>query len=209
MAVIAILTAGIIPYVKTQVRRQREQQLREELRDMREAIKEFHRDTAGSPCGAVQGSAIGQSGTIVNGGGIINNPQLSGGAGASSGFGPPSLVVITDCTLFGVDNPDRYPPKLETLVEGVTVKARQRQGLPLGTGANPADNNQLGSSDVTDKKKVYLRAIPIDPMTGKADWELRSCYDSAEAASWGGENVFDVHSKSQETALDGTKYSDW
>ncbi|PYS43883.1 MAG: general secretion pathway protein GspG, partial [Acidobacteria bacterium] len=57
--------------------------------------------------------------------------------------------------------------------------------------------------------KVYLRQIPIDPMTGKAEWDLRSCYDPADATSWGGENVFDVHSKSRGTALNGEKYSDW
>jgi general secretion pathway protein G len=51
--------------------------------------------------------------------------------------------------------------------------------------------------------------LPIDPMTGKADWELRSCYDAHDATSWGGENVFDVRSKSKETALNGEKYSDW
>ena len=55
----------------------------------------------------------------------------------------------------------------------------------------------------------YLREVPVDPMTGKADWELRSSYDPADAGSWGGENVFDVRSKSKETALNGEKYSDW
>ena len=59
------------------------------------------------------------------------------------------------------------------------------------------------------KTKVYLRQIPIDPMTGKADWDFRSCYDPADSTSWGGENVFDVHSKSNGKALNGEKYSDW
>jgi general secretion pathway protein G len=54
-----------------------------------------------------------------------------------------------------------------------------------------------------------LRAVPIDPMTGEADWDLRSCYDAPDATSWGGENVFDVRSKSKGTALNGEKYSDW
>ncbi|HEY5073695.1 MAG TPA: hypothetical protein VII34_03300, partial [Pyrinomonadaceae bacterium] len=59
------------------------------------------------------------------------------------------------------------------------------------------------------KTKVYLRRIPVDPMTGKADWVFRSCYDPSESTSWGGENIFDVHSKSEGKALNGEKYSDW
>jgi len=53
------------------------------------------------------------------------------------------------------------------------------------------------------KKKVYLRAIPIDPVTGKQEWDLRSCYDGPDVNSWGGENVFDVHSKSKRPRLNG------
>jgi general secretion pathway protein G len=75
-----------------------------------------------------------------------------------------------------------YPPDLQTLVDGV---------------------------DVQGKKVKFLRRIPVDPMTGKDDWGLRSMQDDPTADSWGGQNVFDVFSKSDGTALDGTKYSDW
>ena len=78
-----------------------------------------------------------------------------------------------------------YPPDLETLVEGVVLK---------------------GTSTA---KYKFLRRIPVDPMTGKADWGLRSMQDDPDSRSWGGQNVFDVHSKSQGTALDGTHYADW
>jgi general secretion pathway protein G len=64
-------------------------------------------------------------------------------------------------------------------------------------------------SQLAAKKKVYLRSLPLDPITGKAEWDMRSCYDSADSTSWGGENVFDVRSKSKGTALNGEKYSDW
>ncbi|HKN74304.1 MAG TPA: type II secretion system protein [Candidatus Acidoferrum sp.] len=80
---------------------------------------------------------------------------------------------------------ENYPPDLETLVKGV----------------------QLGAGD--DKKLRFLRKIPVDPMTGRADWGLRSISDDPDSTSWGGKNVFDVYSKSSGTALDGTKYSDW
>lgn len=78
-----------------------------------------------------------------------------------------------------------YPPDLETLVNGVALK---------------------GSSTA---KYKFLRRIPIDPMTAKADWGLRSMQDDPDSRSWGGQNVFDVYSQSQGTALDGTRYVDW
>jgi general secretion pathway protein G len=80
---------------------------------------------------------------------------------------------------------ENYPQDLDSLVKGV----------PVGAGG--------------DKRLRFLRSIPIDPMTGKTDWGLRSVSDDADSLSWGGNNVFDVYSKSTGTALDGTKYSDW
>ena len=78
-----------------------------------------------------------------------------------------------------------YPPDLQTLVDGVPLK---------------------GSADA---KYKFLRKIPIDPMTGKADWGMRAMQDDPDSRSWGGQNVFDVYSQSQGTALDGTRYADW
>ena len=77
---------------------------------------------------------------------------------------------------------DGYPPDLDTLVNGV---------------------------DVGGKKVRFLRRVPIDPMTGKNEWGLRSTQDDPDSESWGGQNVFDVYSKSQGTALDGSKYAEW
>jgi len=78
-----------------------------------------------------------------------------------------------------------------------------------GTGTDPNNTNSVLGNQLSTKKKIYLRGIPIDPMTGAAEWELRSCYDPADSDSWGGENVFDVRSKSKDKALNGEKYSDW
>jgi len=79
---------------------------------------------------------------------------------------------------------ENYPPDLDTLVKGV----------------------QVGTAE---KKIRFLRKIPVDPMTGHADWGFRCVTDDPDSQSWCGKNVFDVYSKSQGTALDGTKYSDW
>ncbi len=184
ITIMTILTLGVMPLVKVSVKRQREQQLRDALRQMRIAIDEFHRDTMGMIC---TGGLAPPSGQVPN---ILIDPR--------------SKVAISDCTIFGVDNPDRYPPDLETLVSGVNV-------TPRGVGRANRDVNatEVGNPELSTKKKVYLRALPVDPMTGKAEWDLRSCYDASDAGSWGGENVFDVRSKSKETALNGETYSDW
>ena len=75
-----------------------------------------------------------------------------------------------------------YPPDLETLVNGV---------------------------DAGGKKLRFLRRIPMDPMTGSTDWGMHSMQDDPDSDSWGGQNVFDVYTKSQGAALDGTAYKDW
>ena len=70
-------------------------------------------------------------------------------------------------------------------------------------------NNLYFITDKQGKKVRFLRRIPVDPITGNNDWGLRSNQDDPDSDSFGGQNVFDVHSKSQSTALDGTKYSSW
>lgn len=77
-----------------------------------------------------------------------------------------------------------YPKELDVLVEGVDVVGQ------------------------TVKKK-FLRRIPVDPMTGKAEWGMRSYQDEPDSRTWGRQNVYDVYSLSAATALDGTKYKDW
>jgi general secretion pathway protein G len=83
-----------------------------------------------------------------------------------------------------------YPTTLESLVEGVQM------------------NNTLAGNGQSTKMR-FLRRIPKDPMTGDADWGKRSMQDDATSDSWGGQNVFDVYSKSMDKASDGTPYSEW
>ena len=79
-----------------------------------------------------------------------------------------------------------YPEKLEVLVEGVRA-----------------------NGDASGRKLKFLRRIPMDPMTRSTEWGMRSYQDDADSTSWGGQNVYDVYSQSEGTALDGTKYVDW
>ena len=79
-----------------------------------------------------------------------------------------------------------YPPDLETLVEGISA-----------------------ANDATGRKLRFLRRIPVDPLTGETEWGLRSYQDSPTSTSWGRQNVFDVYSRGEGTALDGTEYRSW
>jgi len=215
VAVLAILTLGVVPLVQVSVKRQKEQQLRDALREMREAIDQFHREAlAGAQYQANQGTtgSTGSTGAIDPNSGL---PVTGRGTGTGTAqvpniFADPRVrVMITDQTIFTTDNPDRFPPDLDTLVKGVDV-------LPISAGSLGRRGNQnfTATEAATEdsqvpKTKVYLRRIPVDPMTGKAEWDFRSCYDSADSTSWGGENIFDVHSKSEGVALNGEKYRDW
>jgi general secretion pathway protein G len=135
--IMLLLTSMAVPLARTKVRRQREQDLRYALREIRTAIDKYK-----DACESKQ----------------ISNDKLE-----------------ADC----------YPESLEQLVEGVK---------PTGS---------------PDKKVKFLRRIPKDPFTNSTDWGLRSNRDEPNSLSWGGQNVFDVYTKTMEKAPDGTNYSDW
>jgi general secretion pathway protein G len=134
--ILLILSSAAMPLARYTIMRQREAELRQDLREMRNAIDRYK--------------------------------------------------DLSDRNLIRVElGSEGYPPDLDTLVKGV----------------------QLGATN--DRRIRFLRRVPIDPMTGRADWGLRAIQDDPDSMSWGGKNVFDVYSKSQGTALDGSKYSDW
>lgn len=92
----------------------------------------------------------------------------------------------SDAQLISIElGSDGYPTELEVLVEGVDI---------------------IGQ---VDKKVRFLRRIPVDPMTGEAEWGLRSFQDEPDATSWGGEDVYDVHSLSEGVGLNGVPYAEW
>ena len=96
--------------------------------------------------------------------------------------------AVTDGQIGGTDvkvGSEGYPPDLDVLVKGVS---------------------QVGKIDV---KLKFLRRVPFDPMTGKAEWGKRCYQDEPEDTSWCGENVWDVYSLSSGVGLDGTKYKEW
>lgn len=139
-SILLILASAIQPLARVTIQRQKESELRHNLRELRQAIDAYY--------------------DLVAAGQVPATELKPGNEG--------------------------YPPDLETLVEGVSI-----------------------ANDATGRKVKFLRRIPIDPMTGEAEWTLRSYQDKPDATRWGGQNVFDVRSTSTGTALDGTKYSEW
>ncbi len=135
-AVLLILTAMIVPVARFGIQRQKEMELKEALRTMRNAIDDYKR------------------------------------------LSDQGLIQIA------IDS-EGYPKSLDVLVEGVDMVGQIK------------------------KKRRFLRRIPIDPMTGKAEWGQRSVQDEPDSTSWGRQNVYDVYSLSDGTALDKTKYKDW
>ena len=139
-AILLILASAAMPLAKVTVQRQREAELRRNLREMRIAIDKF-KDAVDT--------------------GQIGSTDIRAGS-------------------------EGYPPDLETLVEGVSA-----------------------AGDASGRKLKFLRRIPVDPMMGSTEWGMRSYQDRPDSRSWGGQNVYDVYTKSTGTALDGTKYRDW
>lgn len=93
------------------------------------------------------------------------------------------------------EDSEGYPPDLETLVKGVEVQETSESGEEGGN---------------TSKKIIrFLRRIPKDPMTGTAEWGLRSYQDDPDSDVWGEENVYDIYTRSEAKALDGSRYRDW
>lgn len=190
LSVLAILVMGTLPMAENAMKRQKELRLREELRLIRNAIDEFKRDSYGAcPQGAI----------------VSGNPAASGGSVPTD---PRSRVVIDECTIFDSQNLDRYPPSLQQLVDGVKVRGRGINPRS-GSGLTPGSPQATEIDDDAELTKVYLRQMPIDPMTGQSDWELRSSYQPADSDTWDSINVFDVRSSSEGEALNGEKYRDW
>ena len=138
--ILLILASAVMPLMRVTTQRQKEMELRRDLRILRAAIDKF-KDAADA--------------------GMISAVDLRPGA-------------------------EGYPADLDMLVEGITR-----------------------ANDASGMKMKFLRRVPIDPMTREAEWGLRSYQDRPDSTSWGGQNVYDVYSKSDGKALDGTRYRDW
>jgi general secretion pathway protein G len=140
LTILAILAAAVIPLARTAVKREKEIELRRNLRLIREALDAYKK-------------------------------------------------LVDEKKIESEEDTEGYPPDLETLIKGVEFK---------------------GEGEESETKIIkFLRRIPKDTMTNSFEWGLRSYQDDPDSEDWGGENVYDVYTKSQASALDGTKYKDW
>ena len=140
VSILFVLASAAMPLAQVASQRQREMELRRNLREMRTAIDRFK-------------DSVDQ--------GLIPSTEITPGS-------------------------EGYPASLQLLVDGVSA-----------------------AGDASGRKLKFLRRVPIDPMTSKPEWGMRAYQDRPDSSSWGGQNVFDVYSKSEGEALDGTKYKDW
>lgn len=138
--ILLILASAVMPLAQVTSKRQREAELRRNLREMRTAIDKFK--------------------DAVDQGRIAASDLEPGNEG--------------------------YPPELEVLVEGISA-----------------------ANDASGRKLKFLRRVPVDPMTNTTEWGMRSYQDRPDATTWGGQNVFDVYTTADGTALDGTRYREW
>jgi general secretion pathway protein G len=157
MAIMALLATLIMPVAKTAVKREKEIELRQSLRLIREALDAYKK-------------------------------------------------LADEKKIEVEEDSEGYPPDLETLVKGVEVKGGTSTA---GTTAAGGIGRKPATSSSEPKTVKFLRRIPKDPMTDSTDWGLRSYQDEPDSDVWGGENVYDVYTKSRATALDGSKYKDW
>jgi len=184
-AIMAILASAAMPMGRVIVKRQKEQELRIDLRQMRNAI-DAYKDAADRGLIRTEVDTFNYPPDLQT---LVDGVDLnSGGASAIGGAGAPVGSAPTSGFMSGPSAGTPNPA--------------------AGFGSSSNSNASSGLASVTMHVR-FLRKIPIDPMTGKADWGMRSVQDDPDSNAWGGQDVFDVYSRADGIALDGTKYSDW
>ncbi|MBI1355978.1 MAG: hypothetical protein GC160_16680 [Acidobacteria bacterium] len=235
-SILLVLSTMALPLTKMKVQREKERRLRMALEEVRTAIDRYKdasdkgllgeqdpdnhgypesldilvegvevNNTAGG-AGAM-GMGMGQQGGM---GGGMQQGGLGGRSGSSMGNRSSSFGGSNRGSSFGGGG--------SSFGGGNSSFGSRKSGgfggssssrMKNSTAGRFGESSGAGEDDDEPKTMRFLRKIPVDPITGRADWGMRSVSDSPDSMSWGGGNVFDVFSLSMDTALDGTRYSDW
>ena len=216
--ILLILSTMALPVARVKVQRDKEHRLRAALTEMREAIDRYKDavdqgiiteedpDNHGYP----PSLELLVEGIEANAGGAgLGADQLGGVPGMNNG-GAQSRGTMDNRTsanqrggAFGSQRQGQ--PNSRTSGSGFGA----RTGIETGSGFGARTGVETGSDEEESAKIRFLRRIPIDPMTGRPEWGMRSVSDPPEAMTWGGDNVFDVYSLSLGSSLDGEPYSEW
>jgi len=186
--ILLILTGLAIPAAKITIKREKERQLHHALWEMRDAIDRY-KDAADRNLIRVEAGSEGYPPDLDT---LVKGVNLASQQGAG----------IAGATPAGQVNPAAGFGGAFGLSPGGPGGAQQSAGQTFGQG-----NSTQGQDLIRHVR--FLRRVPVDPMTGHAEWGMRSVQDDPDSTSWGGKNVFDVFSLASGTALDGTKYGDW
>jgi general secretion pathway protein G len=195
IGILLVLSTAAIPMFRVTIQHRKETEMRNDLREMRNAIDRYKDDADKNLIRTEVGSQNYPPDLQT----LVDGVAISNAGGGAGGISASALAGASGTSQFG------------------STGTSQFGSSQFGTGATAAagGNSQQGSaagqalSDAPSKVR-YLRKIPVDPMTGKPDWGLRAVQDDPDSDSWGGHNVFDVYSQSQAISSDEkTKYSDW
>ena len=195
--ILLILSTAAIPLFRVTIQHRKEAELRYDLREMRDAIDRYKDDADKNLIRTEVGSQNYPPDLQT----LVDGVTVSSGGNGAGGISASALAGASNTGQFGSAGTPQIgagPGGASQFGPGATSSSIPALGATAGQGL----------SDLPTKVR-YLRKIPADPMTGKADWGLRAVQDDPDSTSWGGHNVFDVYSQSQATAMDGTKYSDW
>ena len=200
-SILLILSTMALPLAHVKIQREKERRLRGALSEMRKAIDRYKDMADAGRLGQVDPDTFGYPPTLDI---LVEGVPVRAGAGGSSLGGGLGDRAGQTAGMGG-----RGGRAGNSFGRG----GLGRSGNSLGAGSRGSRTNDLMSRDLedeTEEKKIrFLRKIPIDPITGQADWGLRAVEDDPGGFSWGGDNVFDVYSKSMDLALDGTRYNKW
>ena len=231
--ILLILSTMALPLARVKVQREKERRLRRALTEIRTAIDRYKdmadegkfgpldEDTFGYPltlesmvegvtmqATGVGGNPFGQGemqGLGGQGGAFGGGQGRSGGAFGGQQGRSGGAFGGQQGRSFGSQQGSSFGGRSGG---GIGSQSRGGFGGSMGGGFG-SQSSGMGSDEEGEQKIRFLRRIPLDPVTNSTSWGLRSVQDDPESMSWGGQNVFDVHTTSTDVALDGTRYSEW